>query len=168
MQAVAYLIRIVLGVGSHRHHSGRSLPRYRTHLDGLLGIRLLHHPDDSISDEDEEDDGGLDKGGPFVVTLLEQGEAKGDDGRDEEDDDELVLKLFEDELPQWGSGLLRDLCEVFESAQVGRLSPRRDEGWSWVVCRRELRYQKYTRVGTQRVVDEFRSVRQGKLSDRTG
>lgn len=86
-----------------------------THLDSLLCVRLLNDADPCIRDEDGEDDDGLDVGGRFVVPLLEVGEDERDASRREEDEDELVLKLLEDELPQRRRFLLGQDWTTFRS-----------------------------------------------------
>lgn len=51
----------------------------------------------------------VDKCGP-VVSLLEQGENKGDGGRTQEDQDKLILELLKDELPDGCGWLFGDGC----------------------------------------------------------
>ena len=60
-------------------------------------MSYLPDTDNSVGNEDEEDDKGLDEGGDGVV-VFKEGEDEGDDGGEEEDLDEQVVKLFQDQL----------------------------------------------------------------------
>lgn len=85
--------------------------------DCLFGGRFLRYSDDGVENEDSENLGGtgqkriqsrraqcrtyydgVDKDGP-VVAILEQGEDERYGGRGKQDDDQLVLELFQDEFP---------------------------------------------------------------------
>ena len=77
--------------------------------DGLLGAALLRDADDGVENQDGEDDGRVDKGTPAAL-LLEEGEDEGDGSGSEEYDDQLVLELLEDELPDRGRRLFGDGC----------------------------------------------------------
>ena len=72
-------------------------------------MSYLPDTDNSIGNEDEEDDKGLDEGGDGVV-VFKEGEDEGDDGGEEEDLDEQVVKLFQDQLENGLSSLHRQLC----------------------------------------------------------
>lgn len=72
--------------------------------NGLLGRRFLANTNDGVQDQDGKDNGGVDEGGPSLL-FFEKGEDEGDGGAGQEDDNELVLELLEDELPE-GSGRL--------------------------------------------------------------
>lgn len=65
------------------------------YVDCLFGLCFLDDADDCVGDKDEKDDCGFDEStqGGGVGGVLEEGEEEGDDGRGEEDEDELVLEL---------------------------------------------------------------------------
>ena len=69
----------------------------------------LPDTNNSVGNEDEEDDKGLDEGGDGVV-VFKEGEDEGDDGGEEEDLDEQVVKLFQDQLENSLSSLHGQLC----------------------------------------------------------
>ena len=56
-------------------------------------------------------DCGIDKGAPAAL-FLEQSEDEGYGSGAEKDDNELVLELLKDELPEWGRRVLRQFCAV--------------------------------------------------------
>ena len=60
----------------------------------------------------------VDKSTPTAL-LLEESEDEGNDGRTEEDDDELVLELLENQLPDGGRGFFRDGCDTQVSKTRG-------------------------------------------------
>lgn len=97
--------------------------RRETHVDSLLGARLLEDSDGGIGDEDEHNDEGLDERRRPRLGLLEEGEHEGHDGRAKEDEDELVLKLGEDQLEEGGRRLLWQLCDI------ERRTTRQLTGW---------------------------------------
>lgn len=63
--------------------------------------------------------GRIDECAPAAL-VLEEGEQEGDGSRTEEDEDELVLELLEDELPQRGRGFFRNGCVAREKRQLAR------------------------------------------------
>lgn len=67
----------------------------KTHLDGLLSICLLNNSNNSIRDENQQNDDGFNVGRRFVVSILQEGEHERNPGRDEQDNNELVLELFQ-------------------------------------------------------------------------
>jgi len=77
--------------------------------DGLLSAALLRDTDDGIKNQNGENDGGVDEGAPATL-VLKEGEGEGNGGRAEKDDDQLVLELLEDELPDGGGWLFGDSC----------------------------------------------------------
>lgn len=72
-----------------------------THVDGLFSIILLYHADGGVGDEDEKDDERFDKRRRPASTgfagIFETCEHERDDCGTEEDEDELILKLSEDQ-----------------------------------------------------------------------
>ncbi len=55
-------------------------------------------------------DSGVNKGAPAAL-VFEESEDKGDGGRTEQDQDQLVLELLKNELPQRGGRVLGDRCD---------------------------------------------------------
>ena len=86
--------------------------------NGLLGRRFLADTDDGVQDQDSEDNGGVDECGPSLL-FFEKGEDEGNGSAGKEDDDELVLELLEDELPQRSRRLFGNGC--FEVSNMKRL-----------------------------------------------
>lgn len=89
----------------------------RADVDGLLCAGLLHDSDGGIGDKDEEDDERLDKGGRPVLVGFEEGEGERDDGRAQENEDELVLELAEDKSQKRCWWLLWEDCGVVAGCQ---------------------------------------------------
>jgi hypothetical protein len=77
-------------------------------LERLLGVALLPDADDGVDNEDKEDDERLDEGGDAHLAAfcaVVEREHEGDDGRQEQDAHERVIKLLEDELPDRRRGV---------------------------------------------------------------
>lgn len=53
--------------------------------------------------------GGVDKGSPAAL-ILKEGKDEGHDSRAEKDDDELVLELLKNQLPDGGRRFLGNRC----------------------------------------------------------
>lgn len=72
-----------------------------TNVDCPLRVGLLDDTDCRVRDEDEQNDEGLYERAPpaGALRVLKECEDEGDDSGCQEDEDELVLELFEDELP---------------------------------------------------------------------
>jgi hypothetical protein len=79
--------------------------------NSLLGRRFLADTDDGVQDQDGKDDGGIDEGGPSFL-FFEKSEDEGDGGAGQEDDNELVLELLEDELPERSGRLFGNGCSA--------------------------------------------------------
>ena len=110
------------GIANNLGHVGRVLLERG---DCLLGRRFLRHANDGVEDQDGENLGvwseaavktgarqrtynnGINEDSP-VVAVLEESKHKGYSGRAKEDEDKLVLELFQDEFPQRGRRLLRN------------------------------------------------------------
>lgn len=64
----------------------------------LLGTAFLGHSNNGVENKDCQDDSGVDEGTPATL-LLEKREYERDGGRAQEDENQLVLELFQDKLP---------------------------------------------------------------------
>lgn len=71
-----------------------------THVNSFLRVRLLDDPNRGVCDENEENDQRLYKcTPPGRARVFKQRKHERDDGRREQNENELVLELFKDELP---------------------------------------------------------------------
>lgn len=69
----------------------------------------------------------VDKSAPATF-IFEEGKHEGDGGRPEQDDNQLVLELLEDKLPQRGGGLFGDSCNAIGSVLALGCGAVADEG----------------------------------------
>ena len=83
-----------------------------THVDSLLRVGLLDYTDSRIGDKNEQNHERFDERAPPTrpFRVFEEREDERDDSRGKEDENELVLELFEDEFPQWSRWIFRELC----------------------------------------------------------
>lgn len=94
-----------LGRMSHRHAKSNR----KTYLDGLFSVGFLNNADSGVGDQDQKDDNGLHKRRSRVV-LFQNGEHKRDGGSNKKNDDELILELLENHLPEGRGIVLGEFC----------------------------------------------------------
>ena len=85
------------------------IKKYLRH-DSQIDV-YLPDSDDGVCDEDEQNDKWFDEGGDRVLVFLKEGQDKGDDGGQQKDLDQQVIKLLEDQLPQGLALLGWQLCK---------------------------------------------------------
>ena len=108
---------------TRKHAHSKSISERMPYLNGLFGVRFLNHTNGGVGNQDEKNDNGLYKGRSSVV-LLQHGQHKRDGGSNEKNDDELVLELLENHLPERGRVVLGEFCfPIFKVDKKGRSDP---------------------------------------------
>lgn len=86
----------------------------KCYLDRLFSVGFLDDTDGGVGDQDQENNNGFDKGSARVV-LLQHGEDERDTGGNKKDNDELILELLQNHLPERGGFLLGEFCFLYVS-----------------------------------------------------
>jgi hypothetical protein len=84
------------------------------YINGLFSVALLDYTDGGIGDQDEENDKRLDEGGSpastGLVRVFEASKDKRDNSGTQENEDQLILKLRQNQGEHGGRGLFRENC----------------------------------------------------------
>jgi hypothetical protein len=91
-------------------------PMLSTHIDCTFSLGLLDDTDGRVGNQDQQDDQRLDErrcpASTWLGNILKASQDEGYDGRSEEDQHELVLKLSDDELDERRRWVFREDCEA--------------------------------------------------------
>lgn len=99
---------------------GNSRNGKRTNVNSLLRVGLLDHTDGRIGYKNEKNNKGFHECTPPACPfrIFEESEDEGDDSGGEKDEDQLVLELFEDELPKRRWRVFRQFCKLVRAPRV--------------------------------------------------
>lgn len=86
----------------------------KCYLDRLFSVGFLDDTDGGVGDQNQENNNRFDKGGAGVV-LLQHGEDERDTGGNKKDNNELILELFQNHLPERSGFFLGEFCFLFVS-----------------------------------------------------